>query len=206
MSLPDGITKQNILAAIHDLDTGVSHAFAASTGYDVLFNGKRYPPKAVVGLAAQRLTGRQFSPSDFSGGLSSKCFRILEQHGMTVVTKGNELPFPDEVTVEGFTEGATVSVTVNKFERDPAARAAAIKHHGTTCSVCGFDFKRVYGAIGEGFIHVHHVKPLSEIGQAYKVNPKTDLVPVCPNCHAMLHKRIPPYSVTELNDLMTASK
>jgi 5-methylcytosine-specific restriction protein A len=69
---------------------------------------------------------------------------------------------------------------------------------GTACSVCGFDFERAYGDIGAGFIHVHHLMPLSMIGKRYSVNVRRDLRPVCPNCHEMLHKKKPPFSVEEL--------
>jgi 5-methylcytosine-specific restriction protein A len=58
----------------------------------------------------------------------------------------------------------------------------------------------MYGEIGKNFIHVHHVKPLSEIDEQYKINPIKDLRPVCPNCHAMLHKRKPAYSIEEIQD------
>jgi putative restriction endonuclease len=53
---------------------------------------------------------------------------------------------------------------------------------------CGLNFGKFYGVHGEGFIHVHHIKPLSESGET-KVDPKTDLIPLCPNCHAMVHKK-----------------
>lgn len=84
-------------------------------------------------------------------------------------------------------EGAKLRITVNRYERSNEARRKCIEANGCRCVVCGFDFKKVYGKIGEGFIHVHHIKPIAEIGESYVVNPATDLVPVCPNCHAMLH-------------------
>jgi 5-methylcytosine-specific restriction protein A len=83
---------------------------------------------------------------------------------------------------------------VNAYERDPRARKACLAHHGTNCSVCGFNFESRYGKIGEGFIHVHHLVPLSEVGEDYEVDPIADLLPVCPNCHAMLHRSDPPLS------------
>ena len=55
--------------------------------------------------------------------------------------------------------------------------------------VCGFEFGDQYGEWGEGFIHVHHVVPLAKRGERYEVDPVHDLVPVCANCHAMLHRR-----------------
>lgn len=85
-------------------------------------------------------------------------------------------------------EGLRKSVFVNVYERSAEARKKCIEHMGCVCAVCGFDFEKVYGELGKGFIHVHHRIPISSIGKAYTVNYETDLVPVCPNCHAMLHR------------------
>ena len=68
--------------------------------------------------------------------------------------------------------------------------------------MCGFNFEQTYGEIGEGYIHVHHIKPLSEIQEGYEVDPINDLLPVCPNCHAMLHKKTPPYTPKELRKVL----
>jgi 5-methylcytosine-specific restriction protein A len=106
---------------------------------------------------------------------------------------------PDEIVApERYWEGAVRRITVDAYERDPRARKACLKYHGLTCCVCGFDFAKTYGDLGEGFIHVHHLQQLSDIGSEYEVNPISDLVPVCPNCHAMLHKRNPPLSPVDL--------
>lgn len=204
--IPDGITPDHIRAAIHDLETGIPHPFGDSTGYDVLYNGKRYPPKAVVGLAAGKLTGQSLGPYDFKGGLRSKCFKVLTRCNFSIVTKSDTTPFPDEVDEKEYFEGAVSKVSVNRYERDLSARTACIAHHGTVCSVCDFDFLQVYGAIGEGFVHVHHTTPVSALGPDYRIDPTTDLRPVCPNCHAMLHKRIPPFSITELQDILASAK
>lgn len=50
----------------------------------------------------------------------------------------------------------------------------------------------------EGLIHVHHLKPLGEVGEGYLLDPVADLRPVCPNCHAMLHRRKPALGIDEL--------
>ncbi|WP_201595600.1 HNH endonuclease [Psychrobacter vallis] len=97
-----------------------------------------------------------------------------------------------------FTEGAKKYVTVNVYERNPQARAECLKKHGYRCKVCNFSFFEAYGEIGKEFIHVHHIKPLAGIAKTYELNPTKDLVPVCPNCHAMLHTKSPPLSVDEL--------
>src|SRR5262249_52586798 len=140
-----------------DLQRGTSHAFGKSRDWDVLFRGARYAPKAVIGLAAGKVTGQLFGPNDFKGGLGTKCFHILEANGFIIVSKSEIHPFPDEIVEKDqYIEGAVERVPVNRYERDPKARAKAIRHHGVRCRVCRFDFARAYGAIGEGFIHVHH--------------------------------------------------
>nr|WP_251129572.1 MULTISPECIES: HNH endonuclease [unclassified Exiguobacterium] len=64
-----------------------------------------------------------------------------------------------------------------------------MEYYGVSCQVCQIDFEQIYGEVGRDFIHVHHIKPLHDIGQNYVVDPITDLRPVCPNCHAMLHRK-----------------
>ncbi|WP_321941654.1 HNH endonuclease [Paraburkholderia tropica] len=117
--------------------------------------------------------------------------------------------YPDEVApIEfddwEFFEGATRQVLVNQYERDPHARSACIRHWGTACYVCAFDFLKAYGDIGRGFIHVHHLTDIASIGTEYKVDPHADLRPVCPNCHAMLHTQRPAIDIDELKSLLAA--
>lgn len=87
-----------------------------------------------------------------------------------------------------YIEGARQQVYLTSYERNPRARSACLDFHGYSCIVCGFNFEKTYGEIGKNFIHVHHLKHLSEIGTEYVVNPVKDMCPVCPNCHAMLHR------------------
>ncbi len=103
---------------------------------------------------------------------------------------------------QGLPEGAVERVVVNRYERNRYNRTICINIHGYKCKVCDMDFFSKYGKIGENFIHVHHITPVSKIGQDYQINPVSDLVPVCPNCHAMLHKNDPPYSVDELRKIL----
>ena len=95
-------------------------------------------------------------------------------------------------------EGAALRVLVNRYERDPKARAKCIEHHGTCCAICELDFEERYGEVGKGFIHVHHLRPLGRLKSSYRLDPLKDLVPVCPNCHAMLHRRDPPFEIEQL--------
>jgi 5-methylcytosine-specific restriction protein A len=94
-------------------------------------------------------------------------------------------------------EGAKQEIVVNRYERNPEARRACIAHYGCKCGVCDFDFEQIFGEMGKGYIHVHHIVPLSNVGQRYRVNPIKDLRPVCPNCHAMLHQK-PEMSIEQL--------
>ena len=86
-------------------------------------------------------------------------------------------------------EGAIKKVPVNRYERSAWARRACIEIHGTRCKVCDMDFGETYGEFAAGRIHVHHLTPLAHIKNhaKHEVNPRTDLVPVCANCHWMLH-------------------
>lgn len=103
---------------------------------------------------------------------------------------------------EPYVEGARITVQVNAFERSAAARARCLEHHGTTCAICGFNAQHQYGEDVSGLIHVHHIRPLSEIGESYIVDPIADLRPVCPNCHAVIHSRNPAYSLEEVAALL----
>jgi len=109
------------------------------------------------------------------------------------VLSSNTSIYPDEIPDDGvpIKEGTKKPVTVNIYERNPKARKLCLEKYGYVCSVCEFDFEKKYGDIGKNFIHVHHLKSLHEIGNAYEVNPIKDLRPVCPNCHAMLHRKNP---------------
>lgn len=122
--------------------------------------------------------------------------------------EGSTFLTPEEIsaTTATFVEGAVCRVTVNAYERNAAARRDCIAAHGTTCCLCGFNFGEVYGEVAEGFTHVHHVRPLSEIREEYEVDPVNDLRPVCPNCHAVLHRRVPAFGIEEVRAMLRRPK
>lgn len=106
---------------------------------------------------------------------------------------------PEEVSEpERFPEGATRRIAVNVYERNPVARRKCIEHYGTRCQACDVDLGERYGDVGAGYIHVHHLKQLSEIGTEYEVNPVDDLRPICPTCHALIHRTTPAMKIEEL--------
>lgn len=85
-------------------------------------------------------------------------------------------------------EGERKKRLSNYYERNPKLRIAAIKAHGFECSVCGFSFKKFYGKHGDGFIEVHHLKPVSTLKTSTSVCSINDMTVVCSNCHRMLHR------------------
>jgi len=112
-----------------------------------------------------------------------------------------EITIPEEIDFDGHEnlyEGAKKQVCVNSYERNRGARDRCVKYYGARCIICGFDFEKMYGEVGRNVIHVHHLKPLSEIGETYTVDPIKDLRPVCPNCHVIIHKKNPAYSIDEV--------
>jgi len=133
--------------------------------------------------------GNDGSPAQIAGFTPELSERELIRVGSSWYAVADGLmPLPEEVP-EGdvLTEGAARSVQVNSYERNPEARKRCLEHYGYRCIVCDFSFEERYGAIGRRYIHVHHLVALSNIGQAYEVDPIRDLRPVCPNCHAMIH-------------------
>ena len=104
----------------------------------------------------------------------------------------------EEIRGENLYEGAFKTIKINKYERSRDARRKCIEHYGCYCRVCEFDFSLKFPTIAKKFIHVHHKVPISTIKKNYRVDPIEDLIPVCPNCHAMIHTRNPAYSIEEI--------
>lgn len=102
--------------------------------------------------------------------------------------ESNAFRLTSKLAVEDAKEGRKVLYYTTKYERKPILRRKAIAIHGFVCMACGFDFEARYGEIGRGFIEVHHVRPLKSLDQEVVVNPETDLVCVCSNCHRMIHR------------------
>ncbi len=118
----------------------------------------------------------------------------------------NDFISPEEIEETDSTaifEGAIKIITVNSYERNSKARKKCIEKYKAKCFICGFNFNKIYGkAVAQDYIQVHHLKQLSEIGEEYEVDPIEDLRPVCPNCHAMIHRKNPPYSIEEIKEFI----
>lgn len=133
--------------------------------------------------------------------VTSTCLSLV----LTLTGTEVGLAAPDN-SVCSLPEGAKLRVEVNRYERNPVNRAVCIEHYGLQCQCCGFDFQRVYGLLGEGYIEVHHRTPVSRMGAGYLVDPVEDMIPLCANCHAAVHRNDPPVKVDELKALIEARR
>jgi 5-methylcytosine-specific restriction protein A len=145
------------------------------------------------------------SESSVEYGLLNEQEEIVLKFALTLIAS----VLPIEMTtfrhadeVLGYPEGAVSQVLVNRYERDPRNRKAAIALHGKICMACGFNFREIYGELGDDYIVVHHLTPVSAMGEDYIVDPEKDLVTICANCHAMVHRRNPPLTIDELKRLL----
>ena len=131
--------------------------------------------------------------------LESNWFNFIRENNYI----GNSFVSNDVVTdiKETFKEGKSKEITQTRYERNPQARKLCLTHHGYSCNVCDFNFQEYFGEIGNGFIHVHHINSIAEIGNEYQIDPIKDLIPVCPNCHAMIHSKRPAFTMEEIKEI-----
>ena len=108
----------------------------------------------------------------------------------------------DEDGAESYEDGAKRMTILDRYERNQLNRQLCLQANGYTCKICGVNFEKKYGKIGRNFIHVHHIHQLSLARGPVKIDPVHDLIPVCPNCHAMLHTSTPPLTPDELKKIL----
>lgn len=181
-----------VIAAIEEYEAMGAEAFfdkykfGPAKWWFLIYDGKQYASKAIAGVAAWNQFGRKGRPNNFSGG--EIVAKRLTELGFKVVNEAivDRTAFPEEVD-ESYPEEIREPVLVNRYERNATARMRCIEIHGSSCQVCGMDFESFYGPDFSGLIHVHHLNPRAMAIGPTQVNPKTDLVPICPNCHAALH-------------------
>lgn len=199
--------RKFIISTIDEFDTAgeveflSKYGFSKSRNYFLLYNGKEYPSKAILGVAYKYIAGSPLKSIDFSGGRNT-VKKILDNLGFKIIYRSisdETVSLPEEVP-QDLPEGAKQTITVNKYERSAIARRKCIEHYGYKCFICNFDMGEFYGEEYTGFIHVHHIKPLSEINSEYIVDPVKDLIPLCPNCHAIIHHHKPTLDIQELKN------
>lgn len=133
----------------------------------------------------------------FSGYSIEKAIQVLNQQGLgelvNLLLKNTRIILESEandgLTSVVDTEGKRREIYTVKYERSPKLRESAVRLHGYKCKACSFDFEATYGDRGNRFIEVHHIKPLYTLQGEVEVNPETDLVPLCANCHRIVHRK-----------------
>jgi 5-methylcytosine-specific restriction protein A len=187
-----------------------SPAFSQSRAHIRLVEEKGYKLLTFPIIFSDELKDKDgFGPAKIKGFEPVLTPKFLIRVGGSWYASDGTVPnaIPEEVAnPESFVEGAVKTIAVNAYERNSKARSACIKHHGAVCAICNFNFANAYGLIGNGFIHVHHLVPLAEIRRKYELDPIRDLIPICPNCHAIIHLTQPAMSVEELRNCVAAAK
>lgn len=165
-----------------------THRYGPAKSYFLLYGGQQYDSKAIAGVAVGYQTGQALRASEFSGGAETVVPRLRSLGFEVLALKLDEATaaLPEELSGT-FEEGLGRSVIVNRWERSAEARLACIEAQGSLCAICGIDFSAVYGEEFAGLIHVHHLVRLADRRGAAQVDPVRDLLPVCPNCHAVIH-------------------
>ena len=216
------LKKEHILKAIRALNNSpdLLSKHRWQTTYKLCYGGKNYPPKGIISLACKETIGRILPADEFFGGYNSALLNLgftvlnkngnhLKQNTSTSQSRKSTISFSlKEIKTdkheEKFEEGSPQKRLTNVYERNPKARQKCIAEYGTVCVICKFDFSKEYGKIGEGFIHVHHLRPVSQ--KIRQIDPIKDLRPVCPNCHAIIHKNKEPYTIEEVKEFQRKAK
>jgi 5-methylcytosine-specific restriction protein A len=102
---------------------------------------------------------------------------------------------------ETVSEGAVRRVERNAYERSPKARQQCVAYYGPRCFVCQMTFDEKYGPKARGLIHLHHLAQIYG-KRRHKTNPIRDLRPLCPNCHLVIHRKEPPYSIRQVKQML----
>lgn len=142
-------------------------------------------------------------PKSQAGEARHRCVTCAYAAGLKARERSAESG-PDEIVeMSGvYPEGTLRQVTVNQVERNPAARRRCLDHYGYACVACGMKLDERYGEAARDLIHVHHVRPLAGVVGPYNIDPVEDLRPVCPNCHAVIHRSVPPYTIEDVRKML----
>ena len=194
------VNGEHLLRAARLLADGhVDHPFGESTTYDVLFDGRRLPPKAVFGLAATEALGFPVRPENFRGGEGTPTFRILREYGYPVVPKQQDpmsIAAPDSDEDRVWIEGRQQLVQHLRRERGTGLAAAKrdqfrAMHDRLFCERCLMDPVERYGSpLGEACIEVHHRKTQVAAMEEGHVTRLEDLMCLCASCHRVVHREM----------------
>lgn len=183
--------------AVDALEAGAVHAFGVSRDYDVLSpSGLRLPPKAIFGIALEKVIGRPARPTDFSAGWGQPCFDIIQDAGYDILAKEEPPSFsdPEIDDEESWTEGNSKLGQHRRRERKPGRarlkKRRFIEEHGHLfCERCGLVPTPELGPFGDACIEVHHTVSVAEMDGETPIRLR-DLQCLCANCHRIVHREI----------------
>ena len=181
--------------------------YLEATEMDAVLAGCRASHEAIVATAANRgfNNGAKRGHSNQAvDALSEFSGRELPypDYAANAASRSAVRPLPEEISPT-YSEGSAKRVFVNRYERAQSARRRCLEVYGAVCHICRVDLATIYGPSAAGLVHVHHVVPLAEVGESYEVDPERDLIPVCPNCHAVVHlRRANPFTVLEVREMI----
>lgn len=177
--------------------------------FDILINpneNKLFDKESLESIDKNNL--QQWFPQQSGISIKEEVLESLESNWFNFIKENKYIKnsfVSNDVTTQfkkTYKEGKSKDIVQTRYERNPEARKRCLKHFGYSCKVCSYDFEKHFGEIGKGFIHVHHINQISEIGKEYEVDPIKDLIPVCPNCHAMIHSKRPAFTIKEIKEII----
>lgn len=178
--------------------------------FEALLNPTKEPILTIDILKQGKMASQQWTPQASGISVKQELVDQLEAVWFDFLTtqkiRYNPFILHEDERQKTYTEGIANQVTLTRYERNLFARKLCLQNQGYSCTVCGFNFEQVYGDIGKEFIHVHHLTQIAKIGKEYNVDPMSDLRPVCPNCHAMLHRKKDGVSIEYLKSLMVTDQ
>ncbi|MBN9437154.1 HNH endonuclease [Bosea sp. (in: a-proteobacteria)] len=191
------VAPEMIDEAVEALEAGAAHAFGASKDYDVLSpSGIRLPPKAVFGIALEKVIGRPARPTDFSAGWRQPCFDIIQDAGYDILAKDDSSSFADSQIddEDSWTEGHSKLGQHRRRERKPGRarlkKRRFIEEHGYLfCERCRLVPTPELGPFGDACIEVHHTVSVAEMDGKRPIRLR-DLQCLCANCHRIVHREI----------------
>lgn len=174
--------------------------------FEVLLNPAKEPILRLETLKESNLSKQNWTPQSSGISIKSELVDELEKLWFNFLTtqniRYNPFILSEDEILRTYTEGNPKQIIITRYERNIYAKNVCLAHYGYSCAVCSFDFEKTFGEIGKNFIHVHHLNPISTIGKKTLINPISDLRPVCPNCHSMIHKRKIPFSIEEMKEII----
>lgn len=204
MGKADISNKSIFTAFAYALDSRRTHLTFRVNGIDVSpLNIDNWPDNWNRIELLARSTLQVIEPGDLALMRRLTIELVVPVFGMIAALVGVE---GTDTLFNGESEGSPIQMFNTRYERKKVNREACIQLKGLRCVACGFDFGTIYGQIGTGYIEVHHVTPVSQIGSDYKINVMSDLEPLCANCHAMVHRNNPPILISELTRIIANQK